>query len=67
VGDGRREGLTVYWLGIYIGIAIIVSLRLPANVNMHDEYIEEVTPSLRVGVGLLWPLYYVLKYINRRK
>jgi hypothetical protein len=56
----------VLWLGIYVGLGVLTSLRLPANLNLHGEVIEEITPSLRVGVGLLWPVYYTLKIYNRR-
>ena len=59
----------MYIVGIYIGIGILTSLRIPQTKNLHDEEIDEtvVTPWLRVFVGLSWPLYYMLRYINRRK
>lgn len=56
----------MYWVGCYIGMAILTSMTMPPNLNLHGEYIDEVPAHVRVLVGLLWPLYYLLKYINRR-
>lgn len=59
----------MYIVGVYLGIGILVSLRIPQTRNMHDEEIDEniVTPGLRVCVGLVWPSYFALRYLNRRK
>ncbi len=56
-----------YWLGVYIGLGILTSLRMPSTHNLHGEEIQEIDPWLRVLVGLTWPVYYVLKFINRRR
>lgn len=56
----------MYWLGIYLGVGILTSLRMPPNRNLHGEEIAEITAGVRVFVGLSWPGYYVLKFINRR-
>lgn len=56
----------VHWLGVYVGIAILVSLRLPARVYGPDGLVHPVTPVMRVGVGLVWPFYYVFNFIARR-
>ena len=57
----------LYVLGVYLGIGILVSLSMPVDLNLHGEHIEENPAWLRVCVGLTWPLYYVLKFINRRR
>lgn len=56
----------MYALGVYIGIGILVSLRLPSRSYGPDGLVHHVTPGMRVFVGLLWPIYYVFNFIARR-
>lgn len=56
-----------YVYGIYLGVGILVSLSMPPDRNLHGEQIEEVPAWLRVFAGLMWPLYLVLRFNNRRR
>ena len=54
-----------YVLGWYIGMAVLVSLKLPNRIEHVPEVYTQVTPVIRVMVGLVWPVYYLFYVVGR--
>jgi len=50
----------LYWLGVYLGVAIIFSLCVPMRTGRSFDTLKDISPGAKVLGGLAWPLIIIV-------